>query len=266
MKVVLFCGGLGLRMRSFSESIPKPMVEIGSRPVLWHVMRYYAHFGHNDFILCLGHGADSIKKYFLNYDETMSNDFVLENGGDDLTLLSSDVQDWRITFVDTGIHANVGTRLMRVRPFLEGESSFLANYADVLTDASLPAMLEEFQHKDAVALAMCVKPNYSFHFMESDDDGYATHVQDVRASDVWINGGFFILKTAIFDYMEDGDELVVEPFQRLVAQRLLATYRHTGFWAPMDSLKEKQALDDMYERGRRPWCVWDEQHSSDEPG
>ena len=137
MKVVLFCGGQGMRMREFSETIPKPMVPIGYRPIMWHLMRYYAHFGHKDFILCLGYRGDSIKEYFLNYKEWLSNDFVLSGGGADVQLLSSDIDDWRITFVDTGTHSNIGERLRAVRPHLEGEEIFLANYSDGLTDAPL---------------------------------------------------------------------------------------------------------------------------------
>ena len=134
MKVVLFCGGLGLRLRDVSEHLPKPMVPIGSRPMLWHIMKYYAYYGHNEFILCLGFGADVVKNYFLHYDECLSNDFVLTNGGKNLQLFSSDIYDWRITFADTGINANIGQRLKAVEKYLEDDEVFLANYSDGLTD------------------------------------------------------------------------------------------------------------------------------------
>src|SRR4051812_21238268 len=137
MKVVLFCGGLGMRLRDYSEHIPKPLVEIGPRPILWHLMRYYAHHGHKDFILCLGHGASAIKRYFQNYDETISNDFVLSEGGQKIELLRRDIQDWKITFADTGRHTSIGERLRQVRHHLEGESMFLANYADGVSDLDL---------------------------------------------------------------------------------------------------------------------------------
>ena len=143
MKVVLFCGGLGMRIRD-AEDLPKPMVQIGYRPILWHVMKYYAHFGHKDFILCLGHRADAIKNYFLNYNECVSNDFVLSGGGKNLELLNSDIHDWRITFVDTGINSNIGQRLKAVEKYLEGEEEFLANYSDGLTDLPLPAAARTF--------------------------------------------------------------------------------------------------------------------------
>src|SRR6476620_11171916 len=151
MKVVLFCGGLGLRMRSSDDSAPKPMMPIGHRPVLWHVMRYYAHFGHTEFILCLGYGANAVKDYFLNYQETHSNDFVMVKGGEKIELLSSDISDWRITFVDTGIDTAIGERLRRVRPYLDGDEIFLANYGDVLTDAPINDLVDQFCRTDAVA-------------------------------------------------------------------------------------------------------------------
>jgi glucose-1-phosphate cytidylyltransferase len=139
MKVVLFCGGMGMRIREYSDSIPKPMVPIGYRPLLWHLMKYYAYYGHKDFILCLGYKADAVKDYFLNYNECVSNNFVLSNGGKKLRLLSSDIHDWNITFVDTGITSNIGQRLKAVEPYLQGESVFLANYSDGLTDLPLDA-------------------------------------------------------------------------------------------------------------------------------
>src|SRR5713101_1065274 len=139
MKVVLFCGGLGMRLREYSENIPKPMVTIGYRPILWHVMKYYAHFGHKDFILCLGYRADSIKNYFLNYDECLSNDFVLSRGGKNVELIHTDAHDWKITFADTGINSNIGQRLKAAEKYLKGEEVFLANYTDGLSDLHLPS-------------------------------------------------------------------------------------------------------------------------------
>ena len=148
MKVVLFCGGLGMRMRDGAMSAPKPMAMIGDRPLLWHVMRYYAHYGHRDFVLCLGYGAQAVKDFFLSYDETRSNDFVLQGTGD-VELFKTDIADWRITFVDTGLRSEIGERLRRVRRFVEGEEMFLANYADVFTDALLPDMISRFTASDA---------------------------------------------------------------------------------------------------------------------
>lgn len=256
MKVVLFCGGYGMRMREFSEAIPKPMVPIGTRPVLWHLMRYYAHYGHTDFVICLGYKGEVIKEYFLNYKEWLSNDFVLSKGGRQVDLLGSDIDDWRMTFVDTGMTANIGMRLMAVREHLDGEDVFLANYADGLTDAPLPAMVEHFEREDKVASFMSTTPRQTFHVVQFDQ---GSGVRDITAADdagLWINGGFFVLSNRIFDYMRPGEELVQEPFARLIAEGQLTSYRHDGFWAGMDTFKDRQELDDLYQRGGAHWEVW----------
>jgi glucose-1-phosphate cytidylyltransferase len=260
MKVVLFCGGQGLRMREFSETIPKPMVNIGSRPVLWHVMKYYAHYGHKDFILCLGHGADVIKNYFLNYNECISNDFVLSRGGKELQLFNSDIDDWNITFADSGVTSNLGERLKAVEKYLDGEDVFLANYSDGLTDLSLNDQIAHFKRERKVASFLCVKPNLSFHFITLNPDGGVEAIKDVHRSNIWINGGYFVFRKEVFEYMKDGEELLYEPFQRLLAQQQLLAYKYDGFWAPMDTFKDKQTLDDIYARGHAPWQVWT--HSS----
>jgi glucose-1-phosphate cytidylyltransferase len=263
MKVVLFCGGMGMRLREHSERVPKPMVPIGYRPVLWHVMKYYAHFGHTDFILCLGFRADVIKEYFLTYNETYSNDFVLEEGGKRVTLLSSDIDEWRIRFVDTGTQSNIGQRLLAVREFLD-EDVFLANYSDVLTDAHLPSMIDQVERSGAVGMTLAVRPNESFHLLRVAADGLVDDIDDVRGAQLWINGGYFVLRREIFDVLHRGEELVEEPFRRLAQRKALLAWRHDGFWAPMDTLKDKLLLDDLYQSGRRPWCVWEKKLSSDE--
>jgi glucose-1-phosphate cytidylyltransferase len=256
MKVVLFCGGLGMRLREYSESIPKPMVNIGYRPILWHVMKYYAHYGHKDFILCLGYGADYIKNYFLNYNECVSNDFVLSKGGRNLKLFNSDIHDWNITFADTGITSNIGQRLKAVEKFLEGEDIFLANYSDGLTDLSLSDQIAQFKRDRKVGSFLCVKPNLSCHFITLNPTGVVEAIKDVSRSDIHINGGYFVFRKEIFNYMKDREELLHEPFQRLVEEQQIIAYTYDGFWTAMDTFKDKQILDDMYARGHAPWQVW----------
>jgi len=256
MKVVLFCGGLGMRMREYSDSIPKPMVNIGYRPILWHIMKYYAHYGHKDFILCLGHRADFVKSYFLNYNECVSNDFVLSRGGKDLQLYSSDIDDWRVTFVDTGVNANIGQRLKAVEKYLEGEDVFLANYSDGLTDLPINDQIEQLEKDRKVASFVCVKPNLSSHFVTLDSNGIVRAIKDINQSDIRINGGYFVFRKEIFQFMREGEELLHEPFQRLVQQRQLIAYKYDGFWAAMDTFKDKQMLDDIYDKGQAPWQVW----------
>lgn len=256
MKVVLFCGGLGMRLRDYADDVPKPMIRIGYRPILWHVMKYYAHFGHKHFVLCLGYRGDVIKEFFLNYDECVSNDFVLSRGGKKLELLNSDIDDWNITFVDTGIHANIGERLKAVEDHLYGETEFLANYSDGLTDLSLEEHIEHFRAHDKIASFLCVRPNLSYHFVSLHDSGEITSIRDVSNSGLRINGGYFIFKSEIFDYLRDGEELVREPFQRLLRAHQLIAHAYDGFWLPMDTFKDKQQLDELYAQGRAPWQVW----------
>jgi glucose-1-phosphate cytidylyltransferase len=256
MRVVLFCGGLGMRLRDYSETIPKPMVQIGYRPLIWWVMKYYAHFGHRDFVLCLGYKGDVIKDYFLNYNECRSNDFVLSQGGQRIELLQKDIEDWRITFVDTGMHANIGERLMAVRSFLRDEDVFLANYSDGLTDFALSSMIGDFLCSNNVATFLSVRPNNSFHFVTHREDGTVTSIEDVVGANAWVNGGCFVFRREIFDYMQAGEELVVEPFQRLVAEGKLATRAYDGFWRCCDTFKDLQALEGLYAKGRPPWELW----------
>jgi glucose-1-phosphate cytidylyltransferase len=256
MKVVLFCGGMGLRMRSSDDSAPKPMVPIGHRPVLWHVMRYYAHFGHTDFILCLGYGAQAVKEYFLNYQETHSNDFVLTKGGEHVELLSSDISEWRITFVDTGIDTAIGERLRRVRTHLEEDEVFLANYGDVLTDAPIDRLIDQTLATDAVGSLLAVPPEGSFHVVEIGDGSRITGFTPAKEMNLRINGGYFVLRQAIFDYLREGDDLVMDACVRASAVGRMLAIPYDGFWAPMDTLKERSRLEDLYRTGESPWALW----------
>jgi glucose-1-phosphate cytidylyltransferase len=257
MKIVLFCGGLGMRLREYSDSIPKPMVAIGYRPILWHVMKYYAHYGHKDFILCLGYRGDAIKKYFLEYSECASNDFILSGGGKKVHLLNSDIHDWRITFADTGINANIGQRLMAVEKYLDGEEEFFANYSDGLSDVPLPQQLAHFREASKVASFLCVRPNLSYHLVSLEEDNIVSRIHAIGNGSVRINGGFFIFRKKMFDYLKRDEELVAEPFQRLVEDKQLIGYPYDGFWASMDTFKDKQHLEEL-DLGCAPWKVWNE--------
>jgi glucose-1-phosphate cytidylyltransferase len=256
MKVVLFCGGLGTRLRDYSENVPKPMVPIGYRPILWHVMKYYAHFGHRDFILCLGYRADAIKHYFRNYDECISNDFTLSQGGKHLELFHSDIQDWNITFADTGVNSNIGMRLKAVEKYLDGEEMFLANYSDGLVDLHLPDLIDSFAKQKKTASFISVRPSLSYHVVSAAPDGTVQEIREISRSNMRINGGYFIFRKQIFDYMKAGEELVLQPFQRLIEQKQLIAHPYDGFFASMDTFKDKQVLDDLYNSGKAPWEVW----------
>jgi glucose-1-phosphate cytidylyltransferase len=256
MKVVLFCGGLGMRIREAGENVPKPMVTIGYRPILWHVMKYYAHFGHKEFVLCLGYRGDVIKDYFLNYSECLSNDFVMSEGGKRLELMGSDIHDWKVTFVDTGKQANIGQRLKAVERVIGDDEEFLANYSDGLSDLPLPTQLEHFRRHDAVASFVTVKPNLSYHFVSAGSDGLVTALEPIQQKQVRINGGFFVFRREIFKYLRDGEELVCEPFERLIQCGRLRAYEHDGFWMSMDTFKDRQQLEEIYGRGNAPWQLW----------
>ena len=257
MKVVLFCGGLGMRMRDGVSTAPKPMAMVGERPLLWHVMRYYAHFGHTDFVLCLGYGASAVKDFFLNYDETRSNDFVIEKGAREVTLFRTDISDWRITLVDTGLHSPIGERLRRVRRFVADETIFMANYADVLTDAPLPDMIHRFETSSAAASLLAVPLQSSHHVVDISDNGLISRVTPMRDLRQWENGGYFLLRQEIFDVLNAGEDLVEDALMRLVPQGRVLAYPYKGYWTPADTVKERAQLEEMYHRGLCPWMIWD---------
>ena len=257
MKVVLFCGGLGTRLGDMAGGrVPKPMVKIGYRPILWHIMKYYAHYGHKDFILCLGYQADVIKKFFLEYDQAIANDFTLSNGNARMHTQESDIADWNITCVDTGLKTPIGQRLRAVRDYLKDEEYFLANYADGLTDVELPHMIERFKKSGNVGSFLCVKPSQSFSVVSLGEDDRVEKIQYVKDTNLLINGGYFVLRNDIFQYLNEGEELVVEAFQRLICQKKLVGYQYDNFWYCMDTFKEQQELNDMFEAGHAPWAVW----------
>ncbi len=264
MKVVLFCGGMGLRMAEASERVPKPMILVGDRPMLWHIMKYFAHHGHTDFVICVGHQAEVIREYFFSRDGALADGFTRAGGPG----AENDMEDWRITVVDTGLQANVGERLRRVRRHLEGEELFLAHYGDTLTDAPLPELIGEVRRTGKIANFLCVPPrSYTFHTVEVGPDQGVRSIRDINRSDIWINGGYFVLRTEIFDYMNPGEELVHEPFQRLIDAGQLLAHRYDGFWAPMDTLKDRQLLEQLAETGNPPWAVWNgDRHAVEQPG
>ena len=256
MKVVLFCGGAGMRLRAYTEDVPKPMVKIGARPILWHLMKYYAHFGHKEFILCLGYRGDVIKDYFLHYDESVSNNFVWSQGGKSIQYLNRDIDDWTITFVETGMNANVGERLKAVEPYLNGEEMFLANYGDGLSDVPLPAVIENLQQSNAVVSLLLVQPTASFDLVHAGPGGVVQQICPLIRSDIWINGGFFVMRKEIFRHIQPGEELLREPFQRLIRKQALVSYKYAGFWQCMDTFKDKQHLEEL-EQTTAPWKVWE---------
>ena len=253
MKTVLFCGGLGTRIRDYSENIPKPMIPVGDKPILWHLMHYYSQYGHRDFILALGYKANAIKEFFVNYRPHIYADCVVSGSGDTVETLGDPQRDWRVTMIDTGVWRNIGERLLAVRAQVEGEEMFLANYSDGLSDVDLPAMIEAFRQSGKVACFLAVRPSFSLHLVDMDVSGKVNALRPTQEADLWINGGFFIFRSEIFDYLREGEELVETPFRRLIEADQLLAFKHEGFWRPMDTLKDKEVLEDMVEHGRMPW-------------
>jgi glucose-1-phosphate cytidylyltransferase len=255
MKTVLFCGGLGTRIRDVSEIIPKPMIPIGDKPILWHLMHYYSQYGHRDFVLCLGHKANVIKEFFLKYRQQTYADCLVWGFGDKVEILGDAQQDWRIAMIDTGVWRNIGERLWAVREHVADEEMFLANYSDGLCDVKLPAMIEAFRTSRMVACFIAVRPSFSLHLVDMQSGGKVERIRASEHANLWINGGFFIFRPEVFDYMREGEELVETPFRRLIEADRLMAFKHEGFWRPMDTLKDKQVLEDLVEKGTMPWRV-----------
>jgi len=253
MKVVLFCGGLGTRIRDYSDSVPKPMIPLGHQPILRHVMQYYSDYGHDEFVLCLGYKANVIKDFFLNSRPQTFADCVVSQGGRDVQLLDGVHKDWSVTLIDTGIWRNIGERLWAVRNFVKDEEIFLANYSDGLTDVDLDDMLSRFRASGKLACFLAVRPPLTYHLADIAEDGRVREFRTSTTSDIWINGGYFLFRGEIFDYMREGEELVLEPFARLIAEDKLMAYKHEGFWRSMDTLRDWQSLEDMVEKGNMPW-------------
>jgi len=255
MKVVLFCGGLGTRIRDYSENIPKPMIPVGHQPILWHVMQYYLQYGHKDFILCMGYKANIVKEFFLNYKPHSFSDCIVSKSGAHVELLGEAPEDWRVTLIDTGIWRNIGERLMAVKEHVENEDIFLANYSDGLTDANLDAMIDWFKESGKIGCFLAVRPPLTYHLARFDESGTVSEFRSSSNAEIWINGGYFIFRREIFNYIRNGEELVLEPFSRLIAEKKLAAYRHERFWRSMDTLRDRQMLEDLIEQGKMPWQV-----------
>lgn len=213
-----------MRLRGFAGPLPKPMVPIGNRPLLWHIMSYYSYFGHRDFVVCVGHQAAAIRNYF---DKTP--------------------HEWRIDFVDTGLGSSIGERLYDVREHLADEEVFLANYGDTVTDVALPSLIDSHARSGKVASLLSVRPNYTFNVVTADGPR-VTGFQDIADTGIWINGGYFVFRSDVFDYMEAGEDLPAM-FDRLIADDQLVTYAYEGFWAPMDTLKDKERLESLVANG-----------------
>ena len=255
MKVVLFCGGLGTRIREYSENIPKPMIPIGSQPILWHVMQYYSQYGHRDFVLCLGYKANVIKDYFLNYQASTATAIAsCRISASKVEILGEQPPDWRVTLVDTGVWRNIGERLMAVKHLVAGRGD-LSRQLQRRPDRCAAAGHDRASSRRAersAASSPFVRRSISI-WPNSTATDTVERFRSNQESEIWINGGYFIFRKEIFDYIRDGEELVLEPFNRLIEDGQLIAYKYEGFWRAMDTLRDRQVLEEMVERGEMPW-------------
>ena len=256
-QVVILCGGKGTRLREHTELIPKPLVEIGGMPILWHIMKLYAHYGFRDFVLCLGYKGDSIKEFFMQWRAWKHCDFVLEfRDGQARVSSETDRPDgWTITFAEAGEDTNTGGRLKRVEPYVR-TSPFFATYADGLADIDLTHLIEFHRAKGTVATVTCVLPRSQFGIVDIDSDDRIVRYDEKPVMDKWVSGGFFVFDRAIFSYLGEDDVLEREPFERLARDRQFSAYRFKGFWACMDTYKDTQMLNDAWRSQQAPWKVW----------
>jgi glucose-1-phosphate cytidylyltransferase len=230
------------------------MIPVGNQPIIWHIMQYYSQYGHSDFVLCLGYKANVVKDFFLNYRAQSFADCVVSGFSGNVKLLNEQPgEDWRISLIDTGVWRNIGERLWAVKDHVQNEEMFLANYSDGLTDVNLSEMIDKFKKSGRVACFLAIRPPLTYHLADIDVDGRIREFRTSDRSEIWINGGYFLFRREIFNYIREGEELVLEPFQRLIAEDQLEAYKHEGFWRAMDTLKDRQILEDMVEQGKLPW-------------
>jgi glucose-1-phosphate cytidylyltransferase len=256
LKAVILAGGLGTRLREETEYRPKPMVEIGGKPILWHIMKFYSHYGVRDFIICVGYRGNDIKEYFLNY-EAFSNDFTIHLGGKAAIEFhgAHHESEWRVTVVDTGLETNTGGRVKQIEPFID-EDEFLVTYGDGLSDVNLPALIRTHRAHGRIATVTTVQPTLRFGILEVADDGTVLSFREKPRGDDWVSAGFFVFNRRVFDYLYGDLVLEQEPLQHLTKDGELMAYRHNGFWQPMDTYREFVLLEDLWNRGGRPWKVW----------
>jgi glucose-1-phosphate cytidylyltransferase len=255
MKVVLLAGGLGTRISEETQVKPKPMVEIGSRPVLWHIMKIYSAYGINDFIVCLGYKGYVIKEYFANYFLHMS-DVTFDMAANSMTVHEAKAEPWRVTLVNTGEDTMTGGRLRRVRDFV-GDEEFCFTYGDGVADVDITKLVAFHRNEGRLATMTATQPPGRFGAIELNGARVDRFIEKPRGDGNWINGGFFVLSPKVIDYIEgDGTFWENDPLERLAAENQLSAYLHGGFWHPMDTLRDKLYLEDLWSRGKAPWKVW----------
>lgn len=256
MKTVILCGGRGTRLGEHGTNIPKALIEIGGKPIIWHLLKFYSSYGLDDFVLCLGHLGDKIKRYFIEH-QWLDRDFRLETGAErNLHLLSSAAENWRVTFAETGLDTNTGGRLKKIRQYVENEETFCVTYGDGLADVNLNRLLSYHRTHRRTATLTTVHPNLNFGLLKIDDNDCVREFHEKPRMDEWINGGFFVFNAGIFDYLGENSVLEQEPFERLAAAGELMAYKHKGFWKCMDTYKDNLEFNHLWDKGKADWKIW----------
>jgi len=255
MQTVILCGGRGTRLREYTEALPKVLVEVGGRPILWHIMRGYSHHGFNDFVLALGYLGDRVKEYFLDHHGWRGRDLYLRLGAQAPPEIVAQREDWSIIFADTGLETNTGGRLKRVQRYVR-EKTFFATYGDGLSDLDYRHLLEFHRSHGRIATVTVIRPRLTFGVVQLDGGHRVARFSEKPQLDSWINGGFFVFDERVFDYLGGESVLEREPMERLAADRELMAYRHEGFWACMDTYKDNVDLNNAWASGRAPWRIW----------
>jgi glucose-1-phosphate cytidylyltransferase len=259
MKVVILCGGLGTRLKEETEFRPKPLVQIGEKPILWHIMKIFSHYGYNDFILCLGYKGEMIKEYFLNYDY-MNSDFTMGLGyKKDAKFYGNHCEsDWKVTLANTGVDTNTGGRIKRIEKYIGKDETFLAAYGDGVADIDLKKLIEHHRKKGKTATLTGVHPYSRFGVVEAGADDIVNGFKEKPRMDGWANVGFFVFQRQIFDYLEDNSVLETKPLETLSQKSQLTIYRHQGFWQCMDTFKDQKVIQGLWDTGKPPWKVWND--------
>lgn len=259
MKVVLLAGGFGTRLSEETKSIPKPMVKIGDMPIIWHIMKTYSHYGFNDFVVCLGYKGYALKEWFSNYF-IHTSDITIDLGNNQLEVHNSRSEPWRVTLVETGLHTMTGGRIKRVQKYI-GNEPFMLTYGDGVSDVNIAELVKQHNDSKKLLTVTAYKPQGKFGSLEIADNGNVTAFTEKPAGDgMWINAGFFVCQPEVFDYIKEGDQTIFErnPLETIASQGLMNSFKHRGFWKPMDTLRDNTELNEMWEKGKAPWKMWNE--------
>ncbi|MBR3373037.1 MAG: glucose-1-phosphate cytidylyltransferase [Bacteroidaceae bacterium] len=254
MKTIILAGGFGTRLSEYTKLIPKPMVEIGGKPIIWHIMNHYARHGYKDFVVALGYKGEVIKNYFLQY-YAQNNDFTIDLSNGAVNYINEYTRDWRVTLVDTGAGSMTGGRVLRLKNII-GNEDFMLTYGDAVSNVDISQLVLRYKQAGKLAMVTAVHPTARFGELQVDEDDFVRSFKEKpQVNQGWINGGFFVLSPKVFDYIEnDYTTFEAEPLERLAAEGQLKTYRHEGFWQCMDTARDRDMLNKMWDEGNAPWA------------